>query len=170
MSSFSQSDIVFRLNKIVTGFVTPSRRAAQTEKPHKTPLIIPPCGLRLCVSINASCLILHTVVFVFVYLLCLVLCFFMAFYVFCTSLWSFCLSMTSFFGQFLSHFGVWVILRLNLVVFFCSSVLHLLFELMFVLVFFCNCFTHFNFLSHYFIHLHVFIWQLTLVSVWLFDV
>lgn len=76
----------------------------------------------------------------------------------------------SFFGQFLSHFGVWVILRLNLVVFFCSSVLHLLFELMFVLVFFCNCFTHFNFLSHYFIHLHVFIWQLTLVSVWLFDV
>lgn len=86
MSSFSQSDIVFRLNKIVTGFVTPSRRAAQTEKPHKTALIIPPCGLRLCVSINASCLILHTVVFVFVYLLCLVLCFFMAFYVFCTSL------------------------------------------------------------------------------------
>lgn len=76
----------------------------------------------------------------------------------------------SFFGQFLSHFGVWVILRLNLVVFFCSSVLHLLFELMFVLVFFCNCFTYFNFLSHYFIHLHVFIWQLTLVSVWLFDV
>lgn len=120
MSSFSQSDIVFRLTKIVTGFVTPSRRAAQTEKPHKTPLIIPPCGLRLCVSINASCLILHTVVFNFVHLLCLVLCFFMAFYVFCTSLWSFCLSMTSFlryfFCQFLSHFGVWVILRLNLVV------------------------------------------------------
>lgn len=104
MSSFSQSDIVFRLNKIVTGFVTPSRRAAQTEKPHKTPLIIPPCGLRLCVSINASCLILHTVVFVFVYLLCLVLCFFMAFYVFCTSLWSFCLSMTSFFVFFWSIF------------------------------------------------------------------
>lgn len=37
MSPFSQSDIVFRLTKIVTGFVTPSRRAAQTEKTHKKP-------------------------------------------------------------------------------------------------------------------------------------
>lgn len=37
MSPVSQSDIVFRLTKIVTGFVTPSRRAAQTENPHKKP-------------------------------------------------------------------------------------------------------------------------------------
>lgn len=120
MSSFSQSDIVFRLTKIVTGFVTPSRRAAQTEKPHKTPLIIPPCGLRLCVSINASCLILHTVVFNFVHLLCLVLCFFMAFlcvlYIIVVFLFVYDVIFKVFFCQFLSHFGVWVILRLNLVV------------------------------------------------------